>query len=247
MYKNVCNSSNITICLHLACLTLILKKTHKQNSKFVIQNNDNQKKASTIKWRTAKNDRENNKKTTEMDELLEKKLCKISIMRLFCFKSKNKNATNFGWIASTCSFHLSRFPLFCFRLHFCGVWQYEFVLSFRFFRFCSHLFEIIWNNMQQQRQHQQQQHEAWHCDIRLAKERERKNRFFPCLQFIQTFPVQLLESDGNLLTLNVRTNAHRTAAHYTHLHRTFNANFIAFFLISFLFSSIFPVFCTHQQ
>lgn len=66
-----------TIYLHLACLTPILK-IYKQNSKFVIQNNDNQK-----------NDRENsNNNRNERSQ--ENKLCKISIMRLFCLNPRIK-------------------------------------------------------------------------------------------------------------------------------------------------------------
>lgn len=44
---------------YLACLTLILK-IYKQNSKFVIQNNDNQKNVNEQVSNRKKNDRENN-------------------------------------------------------------------------------------------------------------------------------------------------------------------------------------------
>lgn len=197
---------------YLACLTLILK-IYKQNSKFVIQNNDNQKNV---------NEQVSNRKkttekitiTTEMDEL-EEKLCKISVMRLFCLKSKNKNATDFGWIANACSFILSRFKLFCFRLHFWGVCQCVFVLNLLFFRFCSHLFEIFWNitkttaaawNMA-----------LWHQTEEREREKEKLFSLFCCFKCnSHRHPLQLLESDGNYygsMFEYTGTNADRTVAH----------------------------------
>lgn len=91
----------------------------------------------------------------------------------------------------------------------CSFWIYSF---FVFALICLKYFGIS--------QKQQQQHETWHCDIRLKKERERKkNSFFLFCCFkcnSHRHPLQLLESDGNYygsMFEYTGTNADRTVAH----------------------------------